>query len=245
MKYSYNLDKKDVVFAGANDINASFKDLTAVCDSIRYKKATDAIALLDSIINEGKPIPYRKFNKGMGSRHELGGRKGRYPKKAASIVKKVVLNAYANAANKGFMPEDMYVVHAAANKTEINRRYPPKGVRTVMRGGYGYATMRRSDLEFAKVEIALSNDYSAKSKRLARVFNAVRLQEQKHAKEASKANLKGKRVPSTKPAKKTQVLKLPQGEHSSNEPAKSTAEVSKTEAKPEKKQEENKNEKNQ
>jgi len=203
MKYSYNLDKKDVVFAGASDINASYKDLAAVCDAIRYKKADAAIALLDSVISDGMPIEYKKFNKGMGSRHELHGRKGRYPRKAASIVKKVVLNAYANAADRGYMPEDMYVVHAAANKTEINRRYPSKGVRTVMRGGYGYASTRMSNLEFAKVEIGLSSDYSKKSRKLSRVFNAVRIQEEKH----SQRSLKTKSV--QKPAQAKPGAKKP------------------------------------
>ncbi len=207
MRYSYNLDKSDVVFAGAKELNASFKDLAAVCDAIRYKKASTAMSILDSIISEGKPIEYRKFNKGMGSRHELNGRKGRYPIKAASIVRKVLINAYANASNKGYMPEDMYVVHASANKGVINRRYPSKGVRTVMRGGYGYATLRRSDLEFAKVEIGLSNDYSGKSRRLSRIFNAVRLQEEHASKIAKKE--KPKPVQTVKEPKPKKPLEAP------------------------------------
>jgi large subunit ribosomal protein L22 len=194
LKYSYNLDKKDIVFAGATELNASFKDLAAVCDFIRYKKVNTAIAMLDSVIKGGTPIEYRKFSKGMGSRRELHGRKGRYPSKAAMLVKKVVQNAYANANNKGYLPDDMYVVHASANQGAINRRYPPKGVRTVMRGGYGYATMRRSDLVFAKVEIGLSSDYSSKSRRFSRIFNAVKMQESRHAVKPA-----GKQVP---PAKK-------------------------------------------
>jgi large subunit ribosomal protein L22 len=208
LKYSYNLDKSDVVFAGAKDLNASYKDLSVVCDAIRYKRASTALALLDSVINDGKPIEYRKFNKGMGSRHELGGKKGRYPMKAASIVRKVLLNAYANASNKGYIPEEMYVVHAVANKTEINRRYPSKGVRTVMRGGYGYATMRRSDLEFAKVEIGLSPDYSKKSKHMSIIFNAVNVKESKKAKNVaithqSKDSAIKKSLAKPKPAQNT------------------------------------------
>ncbi|MGC8652128.1 MAG: 50S ribosomal protein L22 [Candidatus Micrarchaeia archaeon] len=196
MRYSYNLDKKDVVFAGAEELNASYKDLAAVCDFIRYKKVDTALAMLDAVINGAAPIEYRKFNKGMGARSELHGRKGRYPSKAASLVKKVVLNAYANASGKGYMPEEMYIVHASANKGEINRRYPSKGVRTVMRGGYGYATMRRSDLVFAKVEIGLSNDYGSKSRRLSRIFSAVKMQGEKAAKRSSAAAKAGaKRKP--------------------------------------------------
>ncbi len=217
MKYSYNLDKSDVVFAGAKDLNASYKDLSVVCDAIRYKKAGTALALLDSVINDGKPIEYRKFNKGMGSRHELGGRKGRYPIKAASIVRKVLLNAYANASNKGYVPEEMYVVHATANKTEINRRYPSKGVRTVMRGGYGYATMRRSDLEFAKVEIGLSPDYSKKSRHMSIIFNAVKVQEGKKAAKKGAATQQAKGAVSKKPLSKPKAAQSTTGKEETKE----------------------------
>jgi hypothetical protein len=75
--------------------------------------------------------------------------------KSAGIVKKVLTNAMANARNKGFEPDVMFVIHAAANKTEIAQRAPSKGV-LYMGAGYGYATARRSNIEFAKVEIGLA-----------------------------------------------------------------------------------------
>ncbi|MGI0134914.1 MAG: uL22 family ribosomal protein [Candidatus Micrarchaeaceae archaeon] len=157
MRYSYNLDRKDITFAHGKDINASFKDLAIVCDAIRYRNVGAAIAILDGVINDGKAMEYRKYNKYMGSRTELGGRKGRYPMKCSAIVKKVIINAMANAKNKGqFDPEAMVIVHAAANKTLVASRTPPKGVRAVATGGSGgYTTMRRSDLELAKVEIGI------------------------------------------------------------------------------------------
>ncbi len=156
MKYSYNLDRKEIVFASTKDLNASFKDLCAVCDSIRYRAVPNALATLDGVINDSRPIEYRRHNKYMGSRHELGGKKGRYPMKCASMVRKVLVNATANARNKGEDPEAMYVVHACANKTYEVPRSPPKGIRSVRTGGYGYTPMRRSNLAFAKIEIGLS-----------------------------------------------------------------------------------------
>jgi ribosomal protein L22 len=68
MKYSYNLDKKDVIFASASDLNASFKDLCAVCDSVRYKPLPAALQILDGVINEGRPIEFRRHNRYMGDR---------------------------------------------------------------------------------------------------------------------------------------------------------------------------------
>ncbi len=156
MKYSYNQNRTNVVFAHMKDVNASFKDLGAVCTAIRYRTVPNAMEILDDTIYRGRPILYRRHNAHMGSRTELGGRKGRYPKKCAQIIKKVLVNAAANATNKGFEPEAMFVVHAAANKTMIARRGPSKGAIFVSGGTYGYMTSRRSDLEFAKVEIGIS-----------------------------------------------------------------------------------------
>jgi len=161
MKYSYNLDKKEVVFASSSDLNASFKDLCAVCDFVRYRPLPAALQMLDAVIKEGRPIEYKRHNKYMGSRHELGGRKGRYPIKCAAMVKKVIVNVSANARSKGEDPDSMFIVHAAANKTQEVPRSPPKGVRSIG-GGYGYSSPRRSNIAFAKIEIGIA-DKDAKS----------------------------------------------------------------------------------
>ena len=154
MKYSFNRDKTDIIFAQEKDINASYKDLGVVCDAIRYKSVLKAISILDSV-KEGVPILYKKHNKYIGSRHELNGKKGRYPIKCAALVRKVLVNAQANARNKGLEPDSMFVVHAAANKTLIAPRRPSKGALFTTRA-YGYAVARSSNLELAKIEIGIS-----------------------------------------------------------------------------------------
>jgi large subunit ribosomal protein L22 len=156
LNYSFNRNKEGVVFAGAKDINASFKDLCAVGDSIRYTKVPEALKTLDLIISMKMPIEYRRHNAYMGSRHEIGGKKGRYPKKCAAIVRKVLVNAAANAKTAGLDTDNMYVIHYAANKTNIIRRGPSKGNAFWGRGMYGRGAYRRMDLELARVEIGLS-----------------------------------------------------------------------------------------
>ena len=94
------MTERSIIFASASDLNASFKDLCAVCDAVRYMPVPSAIKVLDGVINEGRPIEYRRHNKYMGSRHELGGKKGRYPKKCAPMVRKVIVNASANAKTR-------------------------------------------------------------------------------------------------------------------------------------------------
>ena len=156
IRYSYNKDREGVVFAGAKDLNASFKDLCAVCDSIRNTPVQAATALLEKVEIGKTAILYKRHNRYMGDRHELGGKKGRFPKKCAGLVRKVLVNAAANARNGGDDPEAMIVVHAAANKTTVIPRRPSKGIRYVRTGGYGYVPTRRSDMELARIEIGIA-----------------------------------------------------------------------------------------
>jgi ribosomal protein uL22 len=156
MKYSYNQNRDGIVFAGVSDINASFKDLCNVCDAVRHKPVSSALHILEEAAKGRIALEFKRHNKYMGSRHELGGKKGRWPKKCAELVRKVLVNASANAKNLGEDPDTMHVVHAAANKTTIVPRRPPKGIRTVRTGGYGYSPSRRSDIELARIEIGIA-----------------------------------------------------------------------------------------
>jgi large subunit ribosomal protein L22 len=156
MKYSINIDRKDLVLAQKYEINASYKQLGAVCDSIRYMRVDSAMSILDDVAELKRPVLFRKHNKAMGSRHELKGKKGRYPQKAAKEVKKVLINAIANANVKGLDGEHMFIAHACANKTHIARRYPSKGGLSWGRGMYGSSAIMHSDLEYTKIEVALA-----------------------------------------------------------------------------------------
>ncbi|MCL5093303.1 MAG: 50S ribosomal protein L22 [Candidatus Marsarchaeota archaeon] len=201
MNYSYNgSNKEKVVFAGQKDINASFKDLTEVCTSIRYMKAEKAVDMLDSIIYLNMPIEFKRFNKGMGSRHEIGGKKGRYPKKCAAIIKKTLINAISNAKMKGNDVEDMVVVHASANKTQILMRTPSKGV-LFFSDSYGYGTLRRSDIEFSKVEIGLANPSEIKLSDKAKAAIKAQAFKAKSISRASRDVAKPKKAEKAKPAK--------------------------------------------
>ncbi len=157
MRYSFNQEREGLVFAQRYDMNVSFKDLVAVCDAVRYLKASMALETLDGVITMEMPIIYKRYSKHMGARHELGGRKGAYPVKAAKEVRLAILNAIGNAKNKGLDGEDMVIVHSSANKTRIERRYPSKGSISWGRGMYGRGAINHSDIEYAKVEIALGN----------------------------------------------------------------------------------------
>jgi ribosomal protein uL22 len=140
--YSYKGTGAKFAKSQVNDVDASFKDLGAVCDAIRYKKADAAVELLEKVSEGDTPVLYRTHNKHLGHRHELGGKKGRYPKKSAKLVLVVLKNAIANASFKG-LDEELVVKHACANKQRIMPRMAPRG------------TSRRSNYETARIEIVL------------------------------------------------------------------------------------------
>lgn len=158
MDYSFNLktDKQGMAFAMRKDLNVSYKQLGAVCAAIRYMRASAALVLLDQIIKMERPIEFRRHSKHMGARHELGGKKGSYPRKAAGEVRTTLVNAIANANNKMMDGENMIIIHACGNKTTIVRRQPSKGGISWGRGMYGQSALMHSDIEYAKIEIGLA-----------------------------------------------------------------------------------------
>jgi hypothetical protein len=126
--------------------------------------------------------------------------------KCAAVVRKVLLNAMANSRNKGYEPDVMYVVHAAANKTNIVGMPPPKG-KLFMGAGYGYVTSRRSDLEFAKVELGIAKGTEGGlSRRMRSSINAYKNAYQNESK-AGRAEPRARQAP--RPAQKQAAQQKP------------------------------------
>ncbi len=136
--------------ARLEDVNASYKDLSEVCGVLRNKKADWAVEFLDKASKGEVPVLFRRHNTKLGHRHELGGRKGRYPQKAAGFVLKALKSAMANGKIIGL--GDPFVITAiSANKKQIFPRMAPKG-RTA-----------RSYLVTSRVEIVLTGAELPKS----------------------------------------------------------------------------------
>ncbi len=125
-RYSLELSKdKEKLTAKAqiHDVNASYKDLSQVLKAIKHKTVADARVILEQAISLTRAIPFTHFHKGMGHRSELGGRKGKYPKKECRHALQLLENAVANAAHKGLDETRLYVSHAAAFKGNVFPRY--------------------------------------------------------------------------------------------------------------------------
>jgi large subunit ribosomal protein L22 len=133
-------DTENCAMARVEGVNASYKDLSEVCGRIRNKKTDWAIGFLEKAAEGEIPVLFKRHNKNLGHRRELGGRKGRYPRKAAAMVLKALKSAMANGRTQGM--GDIYtIVAASANKKATYPRMAPKG------------RMARSYLETARIEI--------------------------------------------------------------------------------------------
>jgi ribosomal protein L22 len=139
--YSSDLEE-ECARARTEGVNASYRDLTQVCSSIRGKKSGWAVSFLEKASVGEVAVLYRSHNKNLGHRRELGGRKGRYPEKAARFVLKTLMSAIANAKVLGF-GSDLTVAVASANMKEIYPRMAPKGRRD------------RSNLVTSRIEIVV------------------------------------------------------------------------------------------
>lgn len=111
--------------ASIEGVNASYKDLVEIARFIRYKKVAKAKELLEKVITGEVFVPYKRYNRKMG--HRKKGVKGRYPKKEAKIMLKLLNSCIANAKQKGIEEDKLKIIHVAANKKAIYYRIQPKG----------------------------------------------------------------------------------------------------------------------
>ena len=212
--YSYDIPKgkeADFAFARAENVNASFKDLAEVCGNIRNRNANWAIELLEKAEKGEIPLRFRGHNKGMAHRRELGGRKGRWPKKCSRIVLKVLKSALANAQAKG-LSEELVVEHACANKKNSYPRLAAKGRRSWHR------------FETARVEIVLKEKEGAKRP-------AIKPTASKAGRLEPEGRLKAEVTKPEKP--KAEEKKAPEPKVEAKAPEEKPKEAPKPEAKPE------------
>lgn len=145
--------------ARVEGVNASYKDLAQVCGVIRDRNIDWAVVFLESAAAGESPVFFRRHNKNLGHRRELGGRQGRYPEKAAKMVLNVLKSAIANSKILG-LGDKLKIAVATANKKMTYPRMASKG------------RQARSYLETSRVEIILvptSGKVTAENTKVAKV----------------------------------------------------------------------------
>jgi large subunit ribosomal protein L22 len=88
------------------------------------KKVEDAKKYLQGVIELKTPVPYTRFKMFLNPKPKVG--PGRYPKKAAQAILRVIESAQSNAEYKGLEADNMRVKVAAAHRGSIEKAYMPR-----------------------------------------------------------------------------------------------------------------------
>ena len=114
IRYSINPDPDKTAKALGKEMAIKSRSAIEVCRALRGLKVADAKQYLEDVQAKKRAIPYRRHMGQVGHRKGIG--PGKYPVKVCAAVGKVLAQAEANAEYKGLEPDDLVVVHAAAQR---------------------------------------------------------------------------------------------------------------------------------
>uniref|UniRef100_A0A7S4JMG8 50S ribosomal protein L22, chloroplastic n=1 Tax=Odontella aurita TaxID=265563 RepID=A0A7S4JMG8_9STRA len=108
-------------------LRVHFKHCREIAFHISGMPASKALRFLDDVMAFKSVVPFVKYTGGIGRKAQakqskVPGSKGRWPVKAAAVVKDLVTNAVANAETKGLDADALYITHAQCNRAPPGRR---------------------------------------------------------------------------------------------------------------------------
>ncbi len=131
--YSFKEDTENTAKAMGKELRISPKHSVEICKFIKGKQVDVAKRMLTEVIELKRHVPMKRHNKKVG--HRKGKFKwdaGRFPKKAASHILKIIESAEANAVYKGLDQDRLFIKYAATHRGRVIRGFKPRA--------YGRAT---------------------------------------------------------------------------------------------------------
>lgn len=145
MKKNYTITtaKEHSARAMATNLPISTKHSIEICNFMRHKPLEKAKKILNKVIEQKEPIPFKRF------KHNVGHRKGniaagRYPLKASKHVLKLLNQVETNAQDKGLNPNNLVIKHIKADH----------GSTMWHRGRQSRQKMKRTNLEVITEEVS-------------------------------------------------------------------------------------------
>lgn len=123
--YTVVTDFATTARANGKELPISPRHSVEICKAIKGMKVEDAVTFLEDVIELKRPVPYRRHNGGVPHRKGKGMAAGRYPKKAARYILKLVEDARNNAEFKE-ITGDLMIVHAAAHRGQPWMSWMPR-----------------------------------------------------------------------------------------------------------------------
>ncbi|MCL5989054.1 MAG: 50S ribosomal protein L22, partial [Candidatus Thermoplasmatota archaeon] len=104
--------------------DVSLKDAVNVAHFLRGMNLQVAKDTLDLVIEKKKPVPYFRYLDSVSHKKAVG--PGRYPIKTARAFMKLLANVESNAEFNGLNTDNLKIVHVAASKGRMIKKYLPK-----------------------------------------------------------------------------------------------------------------------
>ena len=150
-KYSFVEERYDIeriAMASGRDLRIKPKHAREICTVLKGMKVDQAKIFLENVISIKQSVPFRRHKKKQAHKKDLKQFKwyaGRYPQKAAARIYEVLTAGESNAEYKGLDIDLCRIIHAAAQRGRIIKRYIERA--------HGRATARNKHL--THVEIVL------------------------------------------------------------------------------------------
>ncbi len=127
-KYSVQgLDPDKTAIASGRDLRIKPKTAREICNHINGMKLEAAKSFLEDVIDKKKAVPYYRYRGKVGHRKQLQGHDaGRFPEKAAGEILKILSSVEANAEFKGLYADRLKIVHMAAHRGRVIRKFIPR-----------------------------------------------------------------------------------------------------------------------
>ena len=131
-KYSYKPrgEKRASAKAVIRNVPVHPKVFYELLNTIRGRKLEDAINYVERVIEMKEAVPFRRYSGKQAHKRGLGAKwgwpAGRYPVKAAMYLLKLLENVRNNAENQGIEVEKARIVHIAAHKGIVYKRFMPR-----------------------------------------------------------------------------------------------------------------------
>lgn len=129
INYSKEVVPETTAKAMCYEVHISPKHAVEICREIKGMSASRAKEYLEDVIALKKAVPFKKYKRNVG--HRKGLHKwdaGRYPKKAASEILRLIANVESNAEYKGLDTKRMRVWHIAAKKGRVIHGFFPRAM---------------------------------------------------------------------------------------------------------------------
>src|SRR3989442_7671212 len=128
-KYAFqNYDKTRHVRAALREKAISHKHAREIAVAIKDMSIESARSYLQSVINLERAIPFRRYNNEVGHKPDTSVMAGRYPRKAAAEILKLLDNLESNAEYRGMDLYRLKIINATGHKGRKIERFTPRAM---------------------------------------------------------------------------------------------------------------------